>query len=258
MKVTILGCGGSGGVPLIGCTCPVCTSTDPHNKRTRVSIVVEQDGTRVLVDTSPDLRQQFLTNGLSKVDAVVLTHSHADHLHGIDDLRSVNFHRNAPLDIWAEKHTLSEATTRFGYAFNPPRHVDGIWYAPSLRAKELTEPLKVGPITVVSFRQEHGGDRDPTLGLRFGKFAYSTDVKDMPEAGFAALEGVEVWVVDCLQERANVAHSHLEQTLSWIARVKPKRAILTHMNHTVDYATWKAKLPKGVEPAYDGMVLEID
>lgn len=257
MKVTILGCGGSGGVPLIGCTCPVCTSTDPRNKRTRVSIVVEQDGTRVLVDTSPDLRQQFLANGLAKVDVVVLTHSHADHLHGIDDLRSVNYHRNAPLDIWADKQTLAEAMTRFGYAFNPPRHVDGIWYAPSLRAKELTGPLTVGPITVVPFSQEHGGDRDPTLGLRFGKFAYSTDVKDMPEAAFKALAGVEVWVVDCLQERPNVAHSHLEQTLSWIARVKPRRAVLTHMNHTVDYATWKAKMPPGVEPAYDGMVLEI-
>jgi phosphoribosyl 1,2-cyclic phosphate phosphodiesterase len=258
MKVTILGCGGSGGVPLIGCTCPVCTSTDPRNKRSRVSIVVEQDGTRVLVDTSPDLRQQFLANSLSKVDAVVLTHSHADHLHGIDDLRSVNFHRNAPLDIWADKNTLAEATTRFGYAFNPPRHVDGIWYAPSLRPRELTGKLQVGPITMMPFRQEHGGDRDPTLGLRFGRFAYSTDVKDMPEAAFEALEGVEVWVVDCLQERPNVAHSHLEQTLGWIARVKPKRAILTHMNHTVDYAAWQAKMPKGVEPAYDGMVLQVD
>jgi phosphoribosyl 1,2-cyclic phosphate phosphodiesterase len=257
MKVTILGCGGSGGVPLIGCTCAVCTSTDPRNKRSRVSIVVEQDDTRVLVDASPDLRQQFLANGLSKVDAVFLTHSHADHLHGIDDLRSVNFHRNAPLDVWSDRHTLAEATTRFGYAFNPPRHVDGVWYAPSLRPKELTGPVQVGSITAVPFRQEHGGGRDPTLGLRFGKFAYSTDVKEMPEAAFEVLKGIEVWVVDCLQERVNVAHSDLAQTLAWIDRVKPRRAILTHMNHTVDYETWKAKLPPGVEPAYDGLVLDV-
>ena len=141
MKVTILGCGGSGGVPLIGCRCAVCTSTDPRNKRTRVSIVVEDGDTRILVDAAPDLRQQFLANGLSRVDAVILTHSHADHLHGIDDLRSVNFHRNAPLDVWADANTLVEAQRRFGYAFNPPRHVDGIWYAPSLQPRELTGPL---------------------------------------------------------------------------------------------------------------------
>jgi phosphoribosyl 1,2-cyclic phosphate phosphodiesterase len=257
MKVTILGCGGSGGVPLIGCKCPVCTSSDSRNKRTRVSIVVAEGDTCILVDTSPDLRQQFLANGLSKVDAVFLTHSHADHLHGIDDLRSVNFHRNAPLDIWSDKQTLSEATRRFGYAFNPPRHVDGVWYAPSLRPREMTGPVTIGPVTVVPFHQEHGGDRDPTLGLRFGKFAYSTDVKVMPEEAFAVLAGVEVWVVDCLQERVNIAHSDLAQTLAWIDRLKPKRAILTHMNHTVDYATWKARLPAGVEPAYDGMTIEI-
>jgi phosphoribosyl 1,2-cyclic phosphate phosphodiesterase len=257
MKVTILGCGGSGGVPLIGCHCAVCTSADPHNKRTRVSVVVENADTRILVDAAPDLRQQFLANGLARVDAVILTHSHADHLHGIDDLRSVNFHRNAPLDVWADANTLAEAQRRFGYAFDPPRHVDGIWYAPSLRPREMTGPTTIGSVTVEPFRQEHGGDRDPTLGLRFGRFAYSTDVKDMPEAAFKALEGIDVWVVDCLQERANIAHSHLEQTLAWISRVKPKRAVLTHMNHTVDYAAWKAKMPQGVEPAYDGMVIDV-
>jgi phosphoribosyl 1,2-cyclic phosphate phosphodiesterase len=257
MKVTILGCGGSGGVPLIGCKCSVCTSRDPKNKRTRVSIVVEDGPTRILVDASPDLRQQFLANDVVIVDALVLTHSHADHLHGIDDLRSVNFHRNAPLDVWGDARTLSEATLRFGYAFNPPRHVDGVWYAPSLRTREITGPFTIGDVRIEPFQQLHGGDRDPTLGLRFGRFAYSTDVKDMPDAAFAALAGVEVWVVDCLQERPNIAHSDLAQTLSWIDRLKPKRAILTHMNHTVDYATWRAKLPPGVEPGYDGMVIEV-
>lgn len=257
MRVRILGSGGSGGVPLIGCKCPVCTSPDPKNKRTRVSIVVEDGPTKILVDAVPDLRQQFLANDLKIVDAVVLTHSHADHLHGIDDLRSVNYHRNAPLDIWADARTKQEALRRFGYAFDPPRQVDGIWYAPSLRLRDIAGPFQVGPITVEPFQQLHGGDRDPTLGLRFGKFAYSTDVKELPEAAFAALEGIEVWVVDCLQEKRNIAHSDLAQTLAWIERVKPKRAVLTHMNHTVDYAAWKAKLPPGVEPAYDGMVIEI-
>ena len=257
MKVTMLGSGGSGGVPLIGCTCPVCTSSDPRNKRTRVSIVVEDGHTRVLVDASPDLRQQFLDNRLKIVDGVVLTHAHADHIHGIDDLRTINYHRNAPLDVWGSRETLNEAQTRFGYAFNPPRTNEGIWYAPSLVAKEVNGPFRIGGLDIVPFRQVHGGDRDPTLGLRFGKFAYSTDVKELPEAAFEALAGIEVWIVDCLREAINPAHSHLEQTLAWIERVKPKRAILTHMNHLVDYAAWKARLPAGVEPGYDGLVIDV-
>ena len=257
MKVTVLGCGGSGGVPLIGCACAVCTSDDPRNKRTRVSIVVEEGPTRVLVDASPDLRQQFLANGLATVDAVVLTHGHADHIHGIDDLRSINFHRNAPLDVWGDRLTMAETLRRFGYAFHPPRTNDGIWYAPSLVAREISGRFTIGTLEIVPFDQAHGGDRDPTLGLRFGRFAYSTDVKELSEDAFRAIAGVEVWVVDCLQEGPNPAHSHLEQTLGWIARVKPRRAILTHMNHRVDYAEWAARLPSGVEPAYDGMVIAL-
>jgi phosphoribosyl 1,2-cyclic phosphate phosphodiesterase len=257
VKVTILGCGGSGGVPVIGCRCAVCTSTHPRNRRTRVSIVVEDRDTRVLIDAAPDLRQQFLTAGLATVDAAILTHAHADHLHGIDDLRAVNYQRNGPLDVWGDANTLREATTRFGYAFSPPANNAGIWYTPALMAREITGAFEIGALRAVPFRQEHGMGRWPTLGLRFGRFAYSTDVKEMPEEGFQALAGVAVWIVDCLQERPNPAHSHLEQTLAWIARVNPERAILTHMSHHLDYAALAAKLPAGVEPAYDGMVVEI-
>ncbi|MGQ0663265.1 MAG: MBL fold metallo-hydrolase [Pseudomonadota bacterium] len=256
MKVTVLGCGGSGGVPLVGCRCAVCTSSDPRNRRTRASIAVE-DGVRVLVDTAPDLRQQFLATGLSKFDAVILTHSHADHLHGIDELRSVNYAINAPLEVWAEATTLAEARVRFGYAFAPPASNYGRWYSPSLVAREIVGRFSIGDLEIDTFRQLHGGDRHPTLGLRFGKFAYSTDAHELPETAFGALAGVEVWIVDCLQERPNPAHSHLAQTLEWIARVRPQRAILTHMNHTLDHAELAAKLPAGVEPAYDGMVIEI-
>ena len=259
MKVTILGCGGSGGVPLIGCRCPVCSSADPRNLRSRVSILIEAGGRRLLVDASPDLRQQFLANGITAVDAVILTHAHADHLHGIDDLRAVNYARNAPLEVWADAATLREATTRFGYAFNPPRTNAGIWYAPSLVGRELAagETRAVGGIEVTIFGQTHGGGREPTLGLRVGDFAYSTDVKEMPEAAFATLAGVDTWIVDCLQEQPNPAHSHLPQTLAWIARVRPRRAVLTHMSHRLDYAMLAAKLPAGVEPGVDGLVLEI-
>ena len=192
MKVTMLGSGGSGGVPLIGCACAVCRSPAPRNRRSRVSIVVENaSGARILVDTSPDLRQQFLANDLTKVDAVSLSHAHADHLHGLDDLRAVNYHRNAPLEIWADAATLREATARFAYAFDPPRTNAGIWYAPSLVAREIPvgETVMIAGMTVRSFHQIHGGTRPPTLGLRFGSFAYSTDVREMPEAGFEALQG---------------------------------------------------------------------
>ena len=165
--------------------------------------------------------------------------------------------RNAALDVWGDPLTIAETLRRFGYAFRSPRTNDGIWYAPSLVAREIIGPFRIGALAIVPFAQTHGGDRDPTLGLRFGRFAYSTDVKELTEDAFRALAGVEVWAVDCLQESPNPAHSHLEQTLDWIGRVKPRRAVLTHMNHRVDYAAWAARLPVGVEPGYDGMVIEI-
>jgi phosphoribosyl 1,2-cyclic phosphate phosphodiesterase len=260
MKVTMLGCGGSGGVPLIGCACAVCRSPDPRNRRLRVSIVVETDiGTRILVDASPDLRQQFLTHGLRTVDAVILTHAHADHLHGIDDLRSVNYHRNAPLEIWSDAATLAEVTDRFSYAFRPPRSNAGIWYAPSLVAREIAvgATTRIAGVDVGCFHQIHGGTRAPTLGLRFGAFAYSTDVREMPEEGFAALDGIDTWIVDCLQEEPSMGHSHLEQTLGWITRVRPRRAVLTHMGHRLEYADLARRLPPGVEPGHDGLVVDV-
>ena len=256
MKVRVLGCGSSGGVPIIGCKCPVCVSTHPRNKRTRVSIVVEEGPTRVLIDASPDMRQQFLAADLATVDAVVVTHGHADHIHGIDELRSVNFHTRKPLDVWGAPDCLAEIQRRFGYAFEPP-HPQNIWYAPALVARSIDGPFAVGDLRIEPFWQSHGVEREPTLGLRFGRFAYSTDAKELSEEAFKALEGVEVWIVDCLMEKPNFGHSHLEQTLAWIERVKPRHAFLTHMNHSVDYEAWSARMPPGVALAYDGMVLEI-
>ncbi|MBL8700197.1 MAG: MBL fold metallo-hydrolase [Alphaproteobacteria bacterium] len=259
MNVLMLGSGGSGGVPLIGCQCAVCRSPEPRNKRSRVSILVETGGRRILVDSSPDLRQQFLVNGLTSVDAVILTHAHADHLHGLDDLRAVNYHRNAPLEVWADAATLVEVNQRFGYAFNPPRTNAGIWYAPALVARELPvgATTTVAGVAVTTFHQLHGGDRPPTLGLRFGPFAYSTDVREMPEAGFAALAGIDTWIVDCLQDDPNPAHSHLAQTLDWIRRVRPRHAVLTHMGHRFEYHDLGRRLPRGVVPGYDGLRIEV-
>jgi phosphoribosyl 1,2-cyclic phosphate phosphodiesterase len=257
----MLGSGASAGVPVIGCKCAVCSSSDPRNKRTRVSIIVESSTTRILVDASPDLRQQLLATGLTKFDAVVFTHEHADHMHGLDELRSLNWHKNGPLDAYGDTRTLVEAKRRFGYAFDPPGEMaaKGVWVVPVLVPKTVEPgvPFRIGDIEVLAFVQIHGGDREPTLGLRFGNFAYSTDVKEMPEAGFAALAGIDTWIVDCLQEPPNWAHSHLAQTLEWIERVGPRQAVLTHMNHRVDYTDWAAKLPSGIEPGFDGLVLEV-
>lgn len=258
MKVRVLGCGGSAGVPLIGCKCEVCISNNPRNKRSRVSIVVEEGPTRILVDASPDLRQQFLKADLATVDALIITHSHADHTHGLDDLRLVNINKKGPLDCWAAPECLMEVRKRFDYAFQPA-HPTYVWYAPVLVPRPITERrIRISGLTVDTFWQGHGKEREASLGLRFGRFAYSTDAKELSEEAFAALAGINTWIVDCLGEKPNFGHSHLEQTLQWIARVKPKRAILTHMNHSVDYEAWMARMPSGVELAYDGMSIDVD
>ncbi len=260
LRVTVLGSGSSGGVPLVGCGCAVCISDNPRNKRLRVSIVVESARTRILVDASPDLRAQLLRFGEARFDAVIFTHAHADHMHGIDEIRSINHAIRAPIDCYADAGTLAEARQRFGYAFGPVADLpDGHFVVPVLRPVPMRpgEPIRIGDIDLVGFEQMHGGDRTPTLGLRFGPFAYSTDVKSLDDRAFEVLGGVDTWIVDCLQEAPNWAHSHLDQTLEWIRRVRPRRALLTHMNHRVDYADWSRRLPAGVEPAFDGQQIEI-
>jgi len=254
MRVTILGCGSSGGVPLIGCKCAVCTSDNPKNKRTRVSLYIEINDLKLLVDTSPDLRQQALTEGIKRVDAVLYTHDHADHTHGIDDLRSFNYLANNAIPLYGDSHTMESLKQRYAYAFGPKPQK--IWYKPSFTAHHLSigeNIIKGAKITV--FEQLHGNSK--TLGLRIGDFAYSTDTNDLPESAFEALKGVKTWVVDCLRYSHSPAHANLETALKWIGRVKPTRVVLTHMAHELDYDTLRKELPAGAEPAYDGMVLEL-
>ncbi len=254
MRITVLGCGPSGGVPLVGCDCRVCRGDEPRNRRLRPSILVENAGTRILVDASPDLRAQLLGAGISTLDAVIFTHAHADHTHGIDDLRAINHHIDAPLAAYGDAPTLAALEARFGYAF-APIHPGYGWYKPQLAPREVTGPFRIGAIDVTPFHQRHG--RGATLGLRFGDFAYSTDVKTLDEDAFATLDGTRVWLVDCLRPTPNPVHSHLAQTLEWIARLRPARGILTHMGHELDYAELVETLPPGVEPAFDGMVIEV-
>jgi len=255
MRVTILGCGGSHGVPLIGGNWGVCDPTNPKNRRRRPSIYVRTKDRHIVVDTSPDFREQCLDAGISEVDAVLFTHGHADHVHGIDDLRTIQRHQRRLIDVYAEQPVLDEITSRFKYVFEGLAAPDDL-YRPLAVPHAIGGPFQLGECRIVPFPQDHG--ICPSTGFRFGKFAYSTDVVQMPEAAFEALQGVEVWIVDCLRvEPAHPTHAHLERTLNWIDRVKPRRAILTHMNHQSDYARIAAVLPPGVEPAYDGMVIEV-
>ncbi|MFC7332024.1 MBL fold metallo-hydrolase [Rhodocista pekingensis] len=255
MQVTILGCGGSSGVPLIGNVWGRCDPSNPKNRRRRPSILVESGATRVLVDTTPDLREQLIDAGVQYLDGVLFTHAHADHCHGIDDLRAMNWLMRRTLDVWADADTLAQLHARFAYCFQP--HPDSEFYArPALRSHRADGPFSIGSLEIEPFVQDHG--LSSSLGFRFGRFAYSTDVVRLDEAAFRVLEGVETWIVDCVRiEPPHPVHAHLAITLSWIERLKPKRAILTHMNHMMDYETLRAILPPGVEPGYDGMVIEV-
>lgn len=259
MKVTVLGCGGSGGVPLAGGVpggnWGDCDPENPKNRRRRVSILVEEAGTAVLVDTSPDLRAQILDAGVTRLDAVIYTHAHADHCHGLDDLRWLVYQNGGPIDAFMDSVTRKRLTQRFGYAFASSGNLGGL-YKPLMTDKVIDAPFTVGAMEVRPFRQSHGGN-ETTLGYRFGKIAYSTDVVELDDAAFEALEGLDLWIVDCLRDEPHPTHTHTAKTLSWIERVKPKRAVLTHMNHQVDYDTLAARCPPGVEPAYDGMVLTL-
>ncbi|MCE2964944.1 MAG: MBL fold metallo-hydrolase [Alphaproteobacteria bacterium] len=260
IKVTILGCGGSGGVPLPGGAdnrgfWGACDPLNPKNRRRRCSVYVEAQGTRLLIDTAPDLREQLLDNGLCGADAVLYTHDHADHCHGIDDLRGLNFLANAALPAYGSPETMADLERRFSYVFAPLRAEHG-HYKPTLTAHSVAPgvPFTVGNAEILSFYQNHGRVR--STGYRIGGFAYSTDTNGFPAESEPYLENLDVWVVDCLQEAPHYSHAHLDLTLSWIARLKPKRAILIHMNQTLDYETLRAKLPENVEPAYDGMVID--
>lgn len=257
MRVTVLGCGGSRGVPVVGQGWGDCDPANPKNRRRRVSVLVEagQGGPTLLIDTSPDLREQLLDADVRRIDAVLWTHPHADHTHGIDELREICRLMHAPIDGYGWPGHLAELQRRFAYCFEAHRPGDP-FYRPVIEARPFDGPFDVRGLPVVPFEQDHGYMK--TVGYRLGKFAYSTDVVRLEEAAFAALDGVEVWVVDCARiEPPHPVHAHLALTLEWIARVKPKRAYLTHMDQTMDYATVSALLPAGVEPAYDGLVIDL-
>jgi phosphoribosyl 1,2-cyclic phosphate phosphodiesterase len=254
MKATLLGCGASWGVPAIGPDWGRCDPADPRNRRRRGSLLVESRGRALLIDTSPDLREQLLDAGAARLDAVLLTHAHADHLHGIDDIRMVNRLMGHPIPLYASADTLAEVERRFGYALQPAVPGKPL-YRPALVPHPVTGPFAAARMPVVPFAQSHG--YSTTLGFRIGLLAYSTDVVELDDDAFAALAGVELWIVDCLRRAPHPTHSHLAKTLAWIERVRPRRAVLIHMDQSLDYRELGAELPEGVEPGHDGLAVEL-
>lgn len=263
MSVTILGCGASGGVPRIGGHWGNCDPANPRNSRRRCSILVQkqtsQGVTRVLVDTSPDLRMQLLDAGIGEVDAVLYTHEHADHTHGVDDLRQVAFNTGQRTDVYMTERVWKHVVPKFSYCFESP---PGSLYPPILNACEIT-PYKSfaidgagGSIAVLPMNQHHGDIL--SLGFRFGDFCYSTDVSSFPEETVRALQGTDIWVIDALRFNSHKTHFNVETALSWIERIRPQRAILTNMHHDLDYEALVSILPDNVEPAYDGMSFAIN
>nr|WP_231714771.1 MBL fold metallo-hydrolase [Enhydrobacter aerosaccus] len=256
VRVTILGCGTSGGVPRVGGQDGLgdwgaADPLDRRNRRTRCSILVQDQGKTVLVDTSPDLRAQLLAAKVERIDAVVWTHDHADQCHGIDDLRPYVF-RQGQIEAWADKRTLTILRRRFGYCFEAE---EGGFYNPLYEAHEIRGPFSAGGLSVIPIPQDHGTIQ--SLGFRFGSVAYANDVVALPEEAFDLLQGVEVMIVDAMRYRPHPTHAHLDLALQWIERVAPQRAFLTNLHVDMDYVEVNRRTPSHVWPCYDGLVIDV-
>jgi phosphoribosyl 1,2-cyclic phosphate phosphodiesterase len=262
-RFTILGCGSSGGVPRVGNVWGNCDPSNRKNRRRRCALLVERFGkggrTTVLVDTPPDLREQLLDARVEHVDAALFTHAHADHTHGIDDLRGLFFLSKRRLPIYADAETRAALESRFDYCFVQP---PGSGYPAILTAHDVQPAMPIvvegagGPIEVMPILQEHGDM--PSLGFRFGQLAYSPDVSGIPDASLPLLQGLDLWIVDALRPMPHPSHFSVKQAVQWIERVGAKRAVLTHMTVELDYDALRRDLPAHVEPAYDGMMVQFD
>ncbi len=268
MRYTVLGCGSSPGTPRITGDWGACDPNEPRNRRLRCSLLIQKIGTdgttNVVVDTSPDFREQMISADVSHIDGVLYTHAHADHIHGIDDLRGYALAQRKLIDIYADNSTLGRLHEAFGYCFKTP---PGSIYPPILNAhkisvgQQVTITGKGGAIIALPVLQTHGDFH--SVGFRFGSLehgglCYSPDISGIPDESLDAVKNLDCWIVDALQYKPHPSHFSLGETLEWIKRLKPKRSIITHMHIPLDYLTMKAELPEGVEPAYDGLVIEMD
>ncbi len=252
LKIRILGCGSSGGVPRVGQGWGACDPSNPKNRRRRCSILVQKNGLSILVDTSPDLREQLLDADIKTLDAVIYTHAHADHVHGIDDLRPVAIQKRDVIDTYLDETTSHTLNSNFGYCFRTPAQSE---YPPLLREHRIIagQAFKIDTLTCTPFNLHHGSI--DALGLRFDNIAYTPDVNAIPDESLPHLKNLDVWIIDALRYTAHPSHFTLEDALSWVERMKPKRAILTNLHTDMDYDALCKILPPNVVPAYDGMIV---
>jgi len=253
MKVVILGCATSTGVPIIGCHCPVCTSDNSKNKRTRCSLFIETNGKNILIDSSTDLRCQSLKRGITRLDAVLYTHSHADHTHGIDDLRTFNFVNNMVIPCYANRQTITNLKNNFGYIFDGVHSAGG---KPKLDLKVVENEFYFEGIKIVPIEINHG--RWIILGYRIGNVAYLTDCSGVPFESLEKLMDLDLLIISALRYREHPAHFNVDQAVEIARKINPKHAVFTHMGHEIDYDTLLNELPDNIVPAYDGMEVELD
>jgi phosphoribosyl 1,2-cyclic phosphate phosphodiesterase len=253
MKVTFMGTGTSVGVPAIGCRCDVCRSHDPMNRRTRTSAMLTLDERHVLIDASIDLRQQALREEIESLEAVLITHGHADHVFGLDDIRMFNFRQQRPMPLYGSKATLADVKKTFWYVFDD---APGPSSRPQLTLNTVDGPFDVAGLRVLPFTVNHGPME--ILGYRIGRFAYITDTNGIPPETMARLTGLDVLVLNALRRKPHPTHFNLDEALDAIAAIRPRRAFLTHISHEFDHATLAQELPDGVSPAHDGLTLEVD
>lgn len=252
VEAIFLGTGSSGGTPVIGCHCAACTSTNPRNRRSRCSAHVIADGVHLQIDTGPDFREQCLRERIARVDAVLYTHQHADHLNGIDDLRAFCYLQRGVIPLYGPDYCMRDIRERFAYALQAP---SAFWEKPVLSAQPVEQPFEVGGVTIVPIRVMHGAW--PILGYRIGDFAWLTDVSDIPPESLELLQGVKVLALDCLRERPHPTHLSRAQALAWAERIGAEQTWLIHMTHEVDYDAVASTLPPGVFMAWDGLRLAI-
>ena len=262
LRFTVLGCGSSAGVPRVAQGWGACDPNNPKNRRRRCSLLVERIGesgkTTVLVDTSPDLREQLLGAGVEKLDGVLFTHDHADHSHGIDDVRPIALHQRRRVDVYLDTQTSVALHAKFGYCFATPPGSD---YPPIVTEHRIaagapvTIEGEVGVVAATPYVQLHG--TGTTLGFRFGTFAYSCDVSAIPDETARHLQGLDVWILDALRYKPHPSHFSVDEALAWVERIKPRRAVLTNLHTDLDYETLRHVLPANVEPAFDNMVIEL-
>jgi len=251
MRITFLGTGTSVGIPTVGCDCDTCLSTDPRDKRLRASILVQFEGKNVLIDASTDFRQQALAHGIKHIDAILFTHAHADHCFGLDDTRPIMF-RNGPIDCYASEITWEGLRRVYAYAFEPSQYPGVPRIMPhTIEAEFALFGAKVEPLSLL-----HG--RLPVTAFKIGRFAYATDCNLIPDETCARLKGLDLLIIDALRFKSHPTHMTVDQSLGYIERLRPRRALLTHISHDIKHEDTSGWLPAGVEIAYDGLQVDVD